>query len=531
LLKFDHWLTEPLDTLADKVSVIEDDLHALKQAGETFISRLGKPAMIMGIDFPDVWCAIDHLSTVVQEKLDASNIPSGFQDLLDVITRVQQQCLAVQDLPALFRQLQEKIHKHESRFEFIQPILLSSHNAVQTVGNLSAQISAWEQRLSVIETANVVPLRSTTARVDPWTQNFAPLPDTGTMSNNVNPPPPDGDARLKTLEHALRALEKRVVGEGTKIGRFLFQSREDLRMWMLTNVPNNRFGLFLDAMSIFDFLAQPHLDNQDNMAQLYNSQKNSFETTYESRVVSSMQNLFPNLFGKSLADGMDTSQALPGLLTVEKWNNNGVMGLQLQVEHELPNVEYQFRQAIGTTFEDYPEARDLALELLYRSKKFVVDLCNFIQRDYDFWHHKGYTKKEAWELTCLSVRRIFEDIHVVRVSGRDCRDISQPQLTATQIVWATIRTHTVMDEYSRRNFFEHPSISAVIARHLASNHLRPDSSPDDRLKKAEASLTKLSAWMDHLESCLARVESKKDIPPPRNKKNRRKNKATPEEAA
>jgi hypothetical protein len=56
-----------------------------------------------------------------------------------------------------------------------------------------------------------------------------------------------------------------------------------------------------------------------------------------------MQNLFPNLFGNSASDGMDTSQALPGLQTVEKWNNNGVTGLLLQVEHELPNVDSQFR--------------------------------------------------------------------------------------------------------------------------------------------------------------------------------------------
>lgn len=142
-------------------------------------------------------------------------------------------------------------------------------------------------------------------------------------------------------------------------------------MWMVTNVPNNRFGFFLDEVSIFDFLAQLHLDNQENMSQLYNLQKNGFETTYESRIIYSMQNLFPNLFGNTAANGMEMSQALLGLQSVDKWNNNGVTELQLQVEHELPNVEIQFRNAIGATFEDYPDACDLALELLYRSKKFA----------------------------------------------------------------------------------------------------------------------------------------------------------------
>jgi hypothetical protein len=154
-------------------------------------------------------------------------------------------------------------------------------------------------------------------------------------------------------------LGKRTTGDGTKVGRFVFQSKEDLRMWMATHVPNNRFGLFLDAVSIFDFLAQSHLDAQENMSQLYNSQKNGFETTYESRIVSSMQNLFPNLFGKAAADGMDTSKALPGLQNVEKWNNNGVTGLYFfKLSGNCPTWIYNF-----ATLSLLPSTRTLKLAI------------------------------------------------------------------------------------------------------------------------------------------------------------------------
>jgi hypothetical protein len=98
------------------------------------------------------------------------------------------------------------------------------------------------------------------------------MPDSGLLDAAAAP---DVVVRLNTLEHALKSLEKRTIGEGAKIGRFLFQSQEDLRLWMVTHVPSNRFGLFLDAVSIFDFLAQPHMDTQENMSQLYNSQKNA----------------------------------------------------------------------------------------------------------------------------------------------------------------------------------------------------------------------------------------------------------------
>jgi len=257
------------------------------------------------------------------------------------------------------------------------------------------------------------------------------------------------------------------------------------------------------------------MDSNENMTHLYNSQKNGFETIYESKIISSMQNLFPNLFGKSGADGLDTSRTLPGLQSSDKWNADGVTGLQLQVERELPNVDLQFRNAIAATLEDAPEARDLALELLYRSKKFALDLCSFMQRDADFWRHKGYTKQAAWELTCLSVRRIFEDIHVVRVVGRDSRDLRNPASTATQVIWATLRSHLVMDEYTRRNFVEHPSISAVIARHLASHHVMPDDALETKLRKLEEKVTKMAIKQDNLESRVARLEAKNEIPPPR----------------
>jgi len=372
--------------------------------------------------------------------------------------------------------------------------------------------------------AHVIPPSPTrqAASNDPWLLQFGAISTGANVGFGTSQPAVvspvaspsdralDADARLRSIEHQLKSLEKRVVGDGIRIGRFLFQSREDLRLWLVTHVPSNRFGLFLDGVSIFDFLAQTHMDSQENMAHLYNSQRNGFDTIYESKIISSMQNLFPNLFGKSGSDGMDTSKTLPGLQTSDKWNSAGVTGLQIQVERELPNVDLQFRNAILATFEDSSEVRDLALELLYRSKKFALDLCNFMQRDVDFWKHKGYTKQSAWELTCLSVCRIFEDIHVVPVVGRDSRDLKNPSATATQILWATLRSHLVMDEYSRRNFVEHPSISAVIARHLASHHTRPDDTLESKFRKLEEKVVKYTAKVDSIKSRLAVLESKVD---------------------
>lgn len=279
-------------------------------------------------------------------------------ELLATVTRLDADNSANNALNQKVYSLETLLTTHEAQFA-------ASHPLLRSVKDLQAKITSLEQK-SIAWPALQIPQ-------DPWLNNFAmhitpnaipaaPVtPDSASFSQ-----PLDVGARLCTLEHQLKSLEKRVVGNGIRIGRFLFQSREDLWIWLLANVPSNCFGLFLDGVSIFDFLAQTHMDSQENMAHLYNSQKNGFDTIYESRIISFMQNWFPNLFGKSGSDGMDTSKTLLGLQSSDKWNLEGVTGLQLQVERELPNVNLQFRNAIATTFEDSPEARDLSLELLYR---------------------------------------------------------------------------------------------------------------------------------------------------------------------
>jgi hypothetical protein len=508
LLKFDQWLLHPHDISTARMDIIADDFHQLRLFCQNLASQMGRSMLIQGQEFPDIWCGIDYLTTLVIDKSPSA----GLADLRSIIGELQASISDMTSLSATVAKCEADILHHAGRFQFIKPILLSANT-------LAAQLPVLTSRLDVLE-ANVRRVQPATASPprphDSWTQSFAPSPDLSPSSSSSSGSPPgvtpsssfDGEARLNTLEHLVKSLEKRIVGDGIRVGRFLFQSKEDLRLWLLQHVQNNRFGLFLDAVSIFDFLAQAHVDSESNMSHLYNSQKNGFDTTYESRIISSMQNLFPNLFGKASADGLDTSRALPGLQSADKWNSEGVTGLQLQVERELPNVDLQFRNAIASTFEDSIEARDLSLELLYRSKKFAQDLCHFIQRDFEFWLHKKYSKKDAWELTCLSVRRIFEDIHVVRVVGRDSRDLKNPSLTATQVLWATLKAHTVMEEYSRRNFFEHPSISAVIAWHLASNHTKPDATLEGKHRTLDERVIKLSSKVDGIESRLVVINSK-----------------------
>jgi len=72
-----------------------------------------------------------------------------------------------------------------------------------------------------------------------------------------------------------------------------------------------------------------------------------------------------------------------------------------------------------------------------------------------------------------------------------------------------------MEEYTKRNFYEHPSISAVIARHLAANHIKPDTSVEARMAKLEEKVAEQGRRLDSLDSRIVRLEQKNSIAPPK----------------
>ena len=90
------------------------------------------------------------------------------------------------------------------------------------------------------------------------------------------------------------------------------------------------------------------------------------------------------------------------------------------------------------------------------------------------------------------------------------RDLEDGQYTAVQYMWATLRAHHIMAEYTKRNFYEHPSVSAVIAHHLAANHTRPedaDSKLSNRVKALETQVTAMTSKLDKLESKMNEVKN------------------------
>jgi hypothetical protein len=62
-------------------------------------------------------------------------------------------------------------------------------------------------------------------------------------------------------------------------------------------------------------------------------------------------------------------------------------------------------------------------------------------------------------MTAVSIRHIFEETHSERVVARDIYDVKDSIFSAAKFLWA----HQVMECYIKHQFYEHPSIAAVLA--------------------------------------------------------------------
>ena len=230
--------------------------------------------------------------------------------------------------------------------------------------------------------------------------------------------------QMRDVKHQLKILQQRITGNGVQIGTKVFQSFEDVKTWVTTNIPTRRYGLSLDAVSLLDFIsASNHSDSEKTFMAFHNQQKTGFTSMHEPRVAISTQHLFPTVFGRSQSTGLDNCEFLPALPDVSKWDA-GSTGLRYHINKSLIDVVTQVESAIDSILDSHNEAQHIAMECLIESKRFISELCHFIFHDYIKWLHRGHSKREAWKITAICRHRIFDALHSERITARDILDQS-----------------------------------------------------------------------------------------------------------
>jgi hypothetical protein len=401
--------------------------------------------------------------TAINEQLMDLGIPNDFSSLVDEMKLTQHQ------LDARLNQMEDLLRVHTTRFNNIRPILeriTTITSAVPPSGS-SRHLAALEGRLAALENSNTASGLDTTYLES-----------------------------ITTMQEEIRLLQQRIVGSGVTIGSQIFQSYEDFVVWIKTNLPAGRFGLFVDGHSLLDFFSfVGFLDAESVANSFHSSNKLGFKSMLETRVAASMQNYFPAPFGKVAGEKIEDSESLPGISDPDKFDN-GSTGVRYKILRGMKDVSLQLESNIDKVLRDYPDAKQMARDLLLNSKRFIIDLLNFMLQDYNSWKLRGYTKKEAWKMTCRSVHRILDDLQGARMTGRDAGDGSDIDRVTATYIWATAKAHEVMDDYLKYQFFEHPAIGAMLARHLAATAVLPDENLSNKLRIVDDKLTKLTAKVD-----------------------------------
>ena len=313
--------------------------------------------------------------------------------------------------------------------------------------------------------------------------------------------------RIKTLEDMVSTLKARSGNEGVKVQHHVFQSKEELREWVQLNLSGCRFGIFLDGVSIWEYFSQSHQNMTDVMNSFRDTSRIGFTTIHEGKVATSFQNVLPSILGK----GSDTSLYLPGLASHKRWNaGNGSSGLRFHITQELPSVNTQVLNNIDNSLTDpYSPARNLAIECLQRSLQFVVELSAYISRFYDELRSSGsFSEDQCWQLVCRCIKRCFQDMAAVRVTARDVKHARDKHITATEYIWATLKTHSVMEEFVRHNFEDHPSFASVITHFVTNNSFQSDLKDIlSRLDKNEKELKALGKRVDTAYNKINKLEN------------------------
>lgn len=89
----------------------------------------------------------------------------------------------------------------------------------------------------------------------------------------------------------------------------------------------------------------------------------------------------------------------------------------------------------------------------------------------------------------------------VRVTARDVKNKDDHAATTSEYIWATLRTHQIMEDYLKHNFEDRPAFAFVITRFVTNNSFKSDLRLiDTRIEKTEKELKALKSQVDKLLS-------------------------------
>jgi hypothetical protein len=85
--------------------------------------------------------------------------------------------------------------------------------------------------------------------------------------------------------------------------------------------------------------------------------------------------------------------------------------------------------------------------------------------------------------------------------------VTDKDFCCAKYLWATWKAHVMMANYVRHQFYEHPSIVAVLARHLADDHVKPDAAQATKITALEKAIKGVNGRLDSLAANIGKLQA------------------------
>ena len=276
---------------------------------------------------------------------------------------------------------------------------------------------------------------------------------------------------------------------------------------METNFSKRAYGLIFDVYLLFDLVADEGSTTQkDLMTEMKRREELDIATEAEGQALTSFLCEVPRLFhttSGTVALLADNASHLSKVPTHKSWAN-GTGGLKKAIEKKLSRLKSSLREVIGIELGPGTIAYAVAVEALEKSISWIGSFLSFLDQTYESLHvQSNFSSPRAWSLTTQLGRRVFSDLHSVRVGTTKAMGKGRRAICPV-ILWSVFRTHDKMAAFEVANFEDHPSIASEYVKFLATN------SGLEVVSKLEDEVGSLKSKVKELEKMVSAATVKAD---------------------
>jgi len=434
-------------------------IEAVDSKVSVLYSQAGAPPKgYIGVPAPDLWGSVRGISSELSDLWTTVTTLNG--SLRDSRVQIDNHQRSIRESAALRDRVNE-IHNFVgtliSEVSLTQRELLNMQNGTQPGGHGDAAelVSELLSRVGALERKEIV----SAATNDMVKQALTRI----------------GDIEIETGN-----IKSTMGGDIVRIDDRPFHTPDELQTWVEDHMGGQGIcDVFFDFTSMLETLQDVSMGSTGLMGTESVSSKAGHTSLINGRILSSFATTVPDLFNAKTTSTVPFSR----IPTYKSWDaRDHRQGLVPDVKRRLIQWKEQHKQRISQRLQAFPQAKNLANNMLSDSINFWQDLVSWIEQFYgrltanedEFGlaeagsqaerriaeSARDHSHQEAWNLILKILDDLFQEMALRRSDGISARNVGvEPARRAALTIYASLRAHKFMKELSDKSFERHPVLT------------------------------------------------------------------------